>query len=96
MIKTVDQRHSKEPLVFERFDHALGDGDRAVLADRAEVMLHAPAAQQLFERLAAKRRILVGDEVAGWAVTLECGLECATVQPAFGPSNGHAATTLRE
>ncbi len=71
VIETFDQRHPEKPLVFERFDHALGYRNAPVLAHGPEAMLDAPFAEQLFGRCALEGWVLVRDDVPGRAVSLE-------------------------
>lgn len=50
--------------VLQRSPEAFDDGDRAVLADRAEAMEHVEALKRIAKRCAFELRSLIGDEVA--------------------------------
>jgi len=49
VIEAPDHRHTIEPLILQRPDHAFSDGDGAMFSDCAEALLESPAFLQFSE-----------------------------------------------
>ncbi len=71
MVEAFDDRHPKQPLIFQSPDHALGHRNAAMLAHCTEAMLDPPRSQQLFERGTSEDRMLVRDQMPRRAVAFE-------------------------
>ena len=88
MGEALDERDALQPFVLERLDGALGNGDGAVFADRAEALLDAVVSEKFLERAAGELDALVGDDVLRGAELAECVLHSVGDPPGIGPFQG--------
>ena len=75
MVEVPDKGNAPQPLLFEREDHPLRDGNGPVFADGAEAGLDSPVPKQLAKGAAGENPFLVGNHVLRGAVTVEGGFQ---------------------
>jgi len=75
VIQASDDRNAPQPLLLQGEDCTLGNSNGAVLAHRAEALLHVPLPQQPREDAADEDAFLVGDDVLGRSIAQEGALQ---------------------
>jgi len=96
MVEISDNGDAPQPLLFEREDHPLRDGNRPMFADGTEAGLDSPFLKQLSKGAAGKDPFLVANHVLGGAVTAERAFQALGDPAAIGSFQCRVATTWRE
>ena len=65
VVKALDEGNASQPLVLERLNDPLGDGNRAVFAYGSEARFDVPVAQRRREGISDKDLGLIRDGVSG-------------------------------